>query len=160
RSCKNRRRTSVFDRSQNQRKHKPALTNPDSALIAQHSLLSTQHWSILCTITMLQVTSRTSEMLEWPEFLHFFSRFVTSPAAQSFVSKIVPVENLQAELDVSREVLACDQKESLPSFGAVEDISELLKKTAIQNQIMEGIELIRIARLAAQNNRVRNETRG
>src|SRR5262249_26804588 len=91
---------------------------------------------------------------------HFFSRFVTSPAAQSFVSKIVPVENLQAELDVSREVLACDQKESLPSFGAVEDISELLKKTAIQNQIMEGIELIRIARLAAKNNRVRNETRG
>ncbi|HET6267604.1 MAG TPA: endonuclease MutS2 [Acidobacteriota bacterium] len=109
---------------------------------------------------MLQVTNRTREMLEWPEFLHFFSRFVSSPAAQSFVTKIVPVENLQAELDVSREVLACGQKDSLPSLGAVEDISELLKKTAIQNQIMEGIELIHIARLAAQNNRVRNETRG
>lgn len=103
-----------------------------------------------------QVSDRTAEMLEWPAFLQFFAGFAHSPAGKAMVARsVVPAESLQKELQLTREILACVAKEDLPALTTLEDITDWIRKSAIENTILEGVELYRISKLAALNNDAR-----
>src|SRR5262245_37012296 len=103
----------------------------------------------------LRLTPSTLEMLEWPEFLEFYSGFAASPAGRERALRIKPVEDLENVLALSSEALACAQKDQIPALGSLENLNELLQRAAIENQILEGVELYRILRLIALNNEVR-----
>lgn len=94
-------------------------------------------------------------MLEWPDFLQFYSVYVSSPAGRARMQQIAPATDLDSELKLSREVLECARKGTLPFFESLENINSLLEKSAIANQVLDGMDLIRICRLAALNNEVR-----
>jgi DNA mismatch repair protein MutS2 len=93
-------------------------------------------------------------MLEWPEFLEFYSSYISSPAAREQKRTIVPVDDLPSELLLSREVLDCAKKGLLPRFETLENIRLLLERAAIANQVMDGIDLHRISKLADLNNEI------
>src|SRR5262245_10611637 len=107
-----------------------------------------------------RISSEAATMLEWPAFLDLFSSFISSPAARQRIRTISPVEDLASELQLSREALLCAHKLQIPNFSTLEDVSALLKKSAIENQIMDGIELYHVGQFAAINNEIRNQTNG
>lgn len=104
---------------------------------------------------MLRSSEQTLEVLEWPEFLEFYSGFVASPAARARAAAISPSNTPEKELALTREVLDCASHDLMPSLAPLEDITDLLKKSAIENHILEGIELVHIAKLAALNSETR-----
>src|SRR5437868_2565251 len=108
----------------------------------------------------LSISKATAGMIQWPEFLQLYARYVASPAAAAHIPDVRPVEDPAAEMDLTREVLACAQKQEIPGLSGLEDIGDVIRKSAIANQTMEGIELFRIARLAALNNDVRQSVGG
>jgi DNA mismatch repair protein MutS2 len=105
----------------------------------------------------MHFSERTAGMLEWPAFLEFYSQFVASPAARSQLSAIRPAgDGMKEELDLAREALGCAQKDQIPSLGGLEDLALLLKKSAVENQVMEGIEIFRVGHLVGLVNEIRN----
>src|SRR5262245_36898481 len=102
----------------------------------------------------MNLTQQTKLVLEWPQFLDLFSRFVSSDAAKQKIALLSPVSDLSEQLALTREALLCAQKGFLPVFSPLEDVSGILKKTSIENHIAEGIDLFRIARLASLNNEI------
>ena len=112
------------------------------------------------TSATVQLTQSTLDMLEWPEFLQFYSGYAASPAGKERVLRLQPVESLQEELALSAEALACAQKDQIPSLSTLENLSVLLQRAAIENEILEGVEIFRIYRLVALNNEVRSYASG
>jgi DNA mismatch repair protein MutS2 len=108
----------------------------------------------------MEISNRTAQMLEWPDFLQFYSAYVSSPAGRNRMAQIVPVADLTSELQLSREILDCAKKGILPGFESLENISSMLEKAAIPNQILDGINLFHIGRLAALNNEIRTQASG
>lgn len=104
----------------------------------------------------MRISEQSAAVLEWPQFLRLFANFTTSPAARQQLSTISPVEDLQEELNLTHDSLLNAQKGTLPSLAGVENIEPLIRKTAIENHIAEGIDLYRIGRLAGINNEIRN----
>jgi DNA mismatch repair protein MutS2 len=104
---------------------------------------------------MLKSSQQTLEVLEWPEFLRFYSGFVASSAAKARAARIVPSDMPEKELALAREVLDAASHDLMPALAPLEDITDLLKKSAIENHILEGIELVHVAKLAALNNETR-----
>ena len=99
-------------------------------------------------------------MLEWPEFLRFFSSFVDSAAGKEIASNLRPLQNLDEQLQLSREALDCARQGRVPSLTTLELIPEILHRASIENDVLEGIEIYRVFRLAALNNEVRNRISG
>jgi DNA mismatch repair protein MutS2 len=108
----------------------------------------------------MNLTEQTKAVLEWPHFLELFSRFVSSEAARQRIGILGPVSDLAEQLAFTRESLLCAQKGVLPSLSPLEDVTGIIKKTAIENHIAEGIDLYRIARLASLSNEIRNTGAG
>lgn len=96
-------------------------------------------------------------MLEWPAFLNFYSSFVTSPAAREEAHRLRPLTSLEQEWQLSSEALTCAQKNEIPGFANLENISPLLDRSMIQNQYLPGVELYRILRLVSLNNEIRKQ---
>lgn len=105
----------------------------------------------------VEVSDRTLTMLEWPAFLDFYSAFVTSPAARDEVHRLRPLTGLEQEWQLSSEALICAQKNEIPGFSGLENISSLLDRSMIQNQYLPGVELYRIFRLIFLNNEIRKQ---
>lgn len=108
----------------------------------------------------MRISSETAAMLEWPSFLELYSTFISSPAARQRVRTITPVPDPASELQLSREALLCAHKLQIPSFSSLEDVTALLKKSAIENQIMDGIELYHVGQFAAISNEIHNQANG
>jgi DNA mismatch repair protein MutS2 len=106
------------------------------------------------------ISEQSAAVLEWPQFLELFSGYTTSPAARQQVNKISAPRNLQEELDLTRDSLLSAQKGTLPSLSGLEDIELLIRKSAIESHVVEGIDLYRIGKLAAINNEIRNSSAG
>lgn len=104
----------------------------------------------------LQLAPSSLSMLEWPEFLQFYSAFAASPAGREQALLLTPPETLKEELALTSEALGAAMKDQIPALGSLENLTVLLQRAAIANEALEGIELIRIYRLLALN----NETRG
>jgi len=104
----------------------------------------------------MHLSEQTKAVLEWPQFLELFSQSVTSTAARERMGAIAPVDDLPQQLGLTREVLVCAQKGVLPSLSSLEDLEELVRKTAIENHIAEGMDLFRLSRMASLNNEIRN----
>lgn len=111
-------------------------------------------------MALLQLTESTLTMLEWPEFLQFYSTFAASPAGREQALLLKPAESLQEELALSAEALTCAMKDQVPAMGSLENLTTLLQRAAIANEALEGVELYRIHRLLALNNEVRSYAAG
>jgi dsDNA-specific endonuclease/ATPase MutS2 len=105
----------------------------------------------------LQISDRTLNMLEWPSFLEFYSSFVSSPAAREEVHRLRPLTGLKEQWILSAEALICAEKNEIPGFANLENISPLLERSKIQNQFLPGVELYRILRLISLNNEIRKQ---
>lgn len=108
----------------------------------------------------LRISERTAAVLEWPEFLRYFSRFVSSPVAREELHRIQPVTDPSAEFEISREALTVAKADQIPTFSTLDTVETILRKTQIENQICDGSELYKIYRLAALNNEIRNSAGG
>ncbi|MCI0613173.1 hypothetical protein L0244_09300, partial [bacterium] len=106
------------------------------------------------------ISPSAARMLEWPEFLEYFSGFASSAAGRQKILAIQPPEDLKAELETSHEALQCALKDQIPSLSTLENSEELIHKAAIENQIMDGAEIIHILKLIALNNEIRNSAQG
>src|SRR5688572_24814362 len=106
------------------------------------------------------ISEHSATVLEWPQFLELFSTYTTSVAAQARARRITPPENLEQELNLTRDALLSAQKGALPSLSGIENIESILQKTAIENHIAEGIDLYRIGKLSSSGNEIRATTSG
>jgi DNA mismatch repair protein MutS2 len=106
------------------------------------------------------ITKQSADVLEWPTFLQLFAGYTTSTAAAEQAGRIGPVQDLQHELDLTRDAFLNAQKGTLPSLSGLENIESIIHRTAIENHIAEGIDIYRIGRLASINTEVRNRASG
>ena len=75
-------------------------------------------------------------MLEWPEFLHFFSAFVDSQQGKELAANLRPLGDLDEQLHLTREAVDCAGQDRVPSFKTLEPIPEILHRAAIENEIL------------------------
>jgi DNA mismatch repair protein MutS2 len=106
------------------------------------------------------LSQRTADMLEWRSFLNLYATFVDSEPARKNAQLMKPSPELQHDLNLTREALLCVQKGQAPSFASMEDISLILQKAAIENHVLEGMELYHTMRLASLNNDVGSRLKG
>ena len=106
------------------------------------------------------LSESTLAMLEWPEFLRFFSAFVDSDPGKELIADLHPSKDLDTQMRLTREALDCARQDHAPSFRTLELIQEVLHRAAIENEILEGVEIYRTFRLAALNNEIRNRISG
>src|SRR5262245_55322310 len=106
------------------------------------------------------ISPSASRMLEWPDFLQYFSGFASSAAGRQKILALQPPDDLMAELEISHEALQCALKDQIPSLSTLEDSEQLIHKAAIENQVMDGAEILHILRLIALSNEIRNSAEG
>ena len=106
------------------------------------------------------LTESTMAMLEWPEFLRFFSTFIDSQPGKETAADLRPLADLDQQRQLTREALDCVRQDRAPSFRLLEFIPEILHRASIENDILEGVEIYRVYRLAALNNENRNRISG
>lgn len=106
------------------------------------------------------ISPSAARMLEWPEFLQYFSGYASSAAGRQKILELQAPEDLKAELEISHEALQCALKDQIPSLSTLENSEELIHKAAIENQVMDGAEILHLLKLIALNNEVRNSAEG
>ncbi len=112
------------------------------------------------TKDLFHISASASRMLEWLDFLEYLSGFTVSPAGRQKILAMQPPEDMEAELAVSNEALQCALKDQIPSLSTLENCEDLIHKSAIENQVMDGVEILHILKLIALNNEIRNSGQG
>ena len=107
-----------------------------------------------------KISPSAARMLEWPEFLNYLSGFAASVPGQHKIQQMRPPGDLQVEIGLSHEALQIALKDQIPSLQTLEDCEELIHKSAIENQVMDGVQIIHIQRLVALNNEIRSSGQG
>ena len=107
-----------------------------------------------------KISPPAARMLEWPEFLNYLSGFAASVPGQHKIQQMRPPDDLQVEIGLSHEALQIALKDQIPSLQTLEDCEELIHKSAIENQVMDGVQIIHIQRLVALNNEIRSSGQG
>ncbi len=99
-------------------------------------------------------------MLEWPEFLNYLSGFAASAPGRQKIQQLRPPEDLKTEIGLTHEALQVAIKDQIPSLQILEDCEQLIHRSAIENQIMDGVQIIHVLRLVGLNNEIRSSGEG